>query len=617
MAALVGFLAYEGLIKPAALTQEGGAAGPAAPASLPREDAVLVFGASGRSGREIVKALLESGHTVVAGVRSAARAKAVFGGLGLEEGCQPDGRGILLIEEGVDITDADKGVPPALFRGVSQVVLAVGAVFGRAADGTMGYLDNLTPERVDAGGVAIVAAAAAAVLPRPERSLSEILPIRSEGDVARWQRLDDVIMGGQSDSALTPTPDGTGAIWAGTLRVEGGGFCGTRTVSAEMDLSSFDGIALRVRSDGQTFKLNVKTVDQLDSPENVYQATFETRDGEWSDVFLPWHQFVLVKRARSVAGAPPLDPSRVRQLGLVLSRFEYNGFPNPSFHPGPFKLELAGGISAYRDPRPQLLLVSSAGVERNARIGDDAEARKRDIPIVQLNPGGVLNHKYAGEAAVRASGLAYAVVRPTGLTNETEGAPFMLEASQGDRVSGRLTRGELASVVAAAACLPAAVGKTFELRRQESADAKGVAMTPRDFLRLLLGVAPDRRRPAAGLEPMPAVVPPLPPVTEERKKEILSDVRVVRSVMGGRGGRVRDEKETAKASAITVTSDGREALVAADGSAQPAAAAPAAASTPLEDGTPGNVHEAREWIRRWRAGNLERQLQADVPAGSD
>jgi hypothetical protein len=105
-------------------------------------------------------------------------------------------------------------------------------------------------------------------------------------------------------------------------------------------------------------------------------------------VFLPWHQFVLVKRARSVAGAPLLDPSRVRQLGLVLSRFEYNGFPNPSFHPGPFKLELAGGISAYRDPRPQLLLVSSAGVERNARIGDDAEARKRDIPIVQLNPGG-------------------------------------------------------------------------------------------------------------------------------------------------------------------------------------------------------------------------------------
>jgi hypothetical protein len=57
VAAFVGFLAYEGLVKPAALAQEGAAAGPAPPASLPRENAVLVFGASGRSGREIVKAV--------------------------------------------------------------------------------------------------------------------------------------------------------------------------------------------------------------------------------------------------------------------------------------------------------------------------------------------------------------------------------------------------------------------------------------------------------------------------------------------------------------------------------------------------------------------------------
>ena len=44
-----------------------------------------------------------------------------------------------------------------------------------------------------------------------------------------------------------------------------------------------------------------------------------------------------------------------------------------------------------------------------------AEARKKDIPIVQLNPGGTLNHKYAGETAVRSSGLPYSVIRSTGL----------------------------------------------------------------------------------------------------------------------------------------------------------------------------------------------------------
>ena len=62
--------------------------------------------------------------------------------------------------------------------------------------------------------------------------------------------------------------------------------------------------------------------------------------------------------------------------------------------------QISGGFYGYTAPKPSLVLVSSAATERNALIGDNAEARKADIPIVQLNPGGVLNHKYAGEQAV-------------------------------------------------------------------------------------------------------------------------------------------------------------------------------------------------------------------------
>ena len=40
--------------------------------------------------------------------------------------------------------------------------------------------------------------------------------------------------------------------------------------------------------------------------------------------------------------------------------------------------------------------------------------RKAEIPIVQLNPGGTLNHKYTAEMAVRSSGYPYTVVRCTG-----------------------------------------------------------------------------------------------------------------------------------------------------------------------------------------------------------
>ena len=191
--------------------------------------------------------------------------------------------------------------------------------------------------------------------------------------------------------------------------------------------------------------------------------------------------------------------------------------------------------------------------------------------------------------------------------------------------------------------------------------------------RLFLGAAEDRLRQRVGLEPFPAPVAPPAPVSEERKKEILSgeqglvvgrgrvahgvrgdcdaaaaaaaaaaagpvtkseepthlptphplpaDVRVIKSVAAGRGGRVRDEKEAAQASSITVTSDGREKVAAAAGGA-PANVAEArawiAAWKAKQGGTaeaggedvPANVAEAREWIRRWRAATLEKKLPA-------
>ncbi len=47
-----------------------------------------------------------------------------------------------------------------------------------------------------------------------------------------------------------------------------------------------------------------------------------------------------VKRARVDPSAASLDPSKTRQLGLVLSRFEFNGLANPNYKAGRFSLKL-------------------------------------------------------------------------------------------------------------------------------------------------------------------------------------------------------------------------------------------------------------------------------------
>jgi hypothetical protein len=42
--------------------------------------------------------------------------------------------------------------------------------------------------------------------------------------------------------------------------LQGGGFCGARTRKLDLNLAAYDGLRLRVKGDGQTFKFNIKTV---------------------------------------------------------------------------------------------------------------------------------------------------------------------------------------------------------------------------------------------------------------------------------------------------------------------------------------------------------------------
>ena len=570
------------------------------PEVIPREDAVIVFGASGRSGRQIVNKLLASGRTVVAAVRDRKKALEVFGESGVTEG--RNATGILFVEDNVDVTKPES-LTEELFAGVTAVVISTGAVFGRDENGNMGYLNGMTPEKVDSQGVAAIAAAAAKFVPKQGKNSTVVMPFLSASDLECWQKLDDVIMGGNSDSALSLSESGDGFTWSGKLVLEGGGFCGARSYEkGVMDLSAYDGISLRVRGNGETLKLNLKT-DDLNEPEDTYQATFDVPEsGEWGDVFIPWHEFVPVKRARSVPDGPPLNPSTIKQFGLVYSRFSFNGFSNPNHKFGDFQIDFSRGIKAFKNPKPQIVLISSAGVERNALVGNDEEKRKAEIPIVQLNPGGILNHKYDGEIAVRSCGLPYSVIRPTGMiSDDDQPGPCLLEMSQGDAFTGKITRSDVAQVVDATLSFFPAVGKTVEVRRSQADDAQGKAMSNAKVSNLFLGIAADNVRTRVGVLPFPAPVPAPAPVSQERKEEILNDPRVKaaqpRVDAGKAGGRVRDADETDEMTPVEQATSGAE-NVSAEGQ-------------PKENAADDEVRKVQQWILAYRQRTLENKLPVE------
>ena len=61
----------------------------------------------------------------------------------------------------------------------------------------------------------------------------------------------------------------------------------------DLNLSAYDGIALRVKGDGQMYKVNLKTAERGEDPESTYAATFET-SGEALFMHKRIHGFVAV-----------------------------------------------------------------------------------------------------------------------------------------------------------------------------------------------------------------------------------------------------------------------------------------------------------------------------------
>ncbi|KAG2249322.1 hypothetical protein Bca52824_088950, partial [Brassica carinata] len=67
-----------------------------------------------------------------------------------------------------------------------------------------------------------------------------------------------------------------------------------------------------------------------------------------------------------------------------------------------------------------------------------------------------------GEDLIRESGIPYAIVRPCALTEEPAGADLIFD--QGDNITGKVSRDEVARICIAALESPHALNKTFEVK---------------------------------------------------------------------------------------------------------------------------------------------------------
>ncbi|WP_315790165.1 CIA30 family protein [Fischerella sp. JS2] len=422
---------------------------------------VLVAGATGGVGKRVVRRLVERGYRVRSLVREIEKARSLIG-VNTE----------LIV---ADITKPETLTP--LVMANIQAIICCTAVRVQPKEGDTPEREKYyqgvkfyqpeivgdTPENVEYQGVKNLVEAAVKYLPASGEKILFDFTNPSTEIKNIWGAVDDVVMGGVSESNLQLV-EGT-ALFAGNVSTaNSGGFASVRTknFSPAFNLSGYEGINLRVRGDGKRYKFFLRTDTKWDGVG--YSYSFDTIANTWIDVRIPFADLIPVFRAQTLQDCPSIATNQISSFQLMLSKFEYDSELNPHFWPGGFALQVES-IKAYGgETLPQFILVSSAGVTRPGRPGINLE---EEPPAVRLNDqlGGILTWKLKGEDSLRTSGIPYTIIRPCALTEEAGGKSLIFE--QGDNIRGKISREDVAEICLQALQQPQACNVTFEVKEGE------------------------------------------------------------------------------------------------------------------------------------------------------
>ena len=131
----------------------------------------------------------------------------------------------------------------------------------------------------------------------------------------RWYVVNDSVMGGVSNSQVTQTQESL--LFTGNVSLDNnGGFASIRT---ELNTQSQNtkAIALRVKGDGQTYQLRLRTTNYLDGA--AYTHSFKTVKNEWVDINFAPSDFILTYRGRVLEQQVIIDLDDIKQLGFMIA----------------------------------------------------------------------------------------------------------------------------------------------------------------------------------------------------------------------------------------------------------------------------------------------------------
>ena len=151
-----------------------------------------------------------------------------------------------------------------------------------------------------------------------------ILDFTDASAVSNWEAIDDRIMGGCSQSQPEYI-DNVGLRFSGTVSLKNdGGFASIRSNSGTIDLKQQTGLTLRLRGDGKSYKLSLRTDHFFDGVS--YQTTFVTERDSWMEISLPFEVFIPTHHGIKLSTVAPMDTGNITSFGLFIADGQEGAF---------------------------------------------------------------------------------------------------------------------------------------------------------------------------------------------------------------------------------------------------------------------------------------------------
>lgn len=159
--------------------------------------------------------------------------------------------------------------------------------------------------------------------------MKTIFKFTSKNPDIEWHSSNDDVMGGLSMGNAEIVEEGM--LFSGDLSLKNNGGFSSIYFGANIDLSDFSGIQLRVLGDGRTYQLRLESDALFSQRQPVsFSSGFKTTKGEWVEVFLPFSDLRQTWRGRQLSGYT-FNSQDIRRISVMIADKK----------PGEFSLKIA------------------------------------------------------------------------------------------------------------------------------------------------------------------------------------------------------------------------------------------------------------------------------------